>query len=108
MTYREWITATAQRFAIGKADVELILFNQKELIPNAGAEADITIARTVLCKEFANLIPIMSTVSEGGYSISWNWNAIKFWYLQTCKELGLTPIDIDKERTKIRNGSNVW
>jgi hypothetical protein len=106
MTYKEWITATAQRLTIGTADVELILFNQKELIPDADTEADLTIAKTALCREFANLIPL-ANVSEGGYSITWNWDAITVWYKQACSELGLTPIDFGNS-PKIRNKSNVW
>jgi hypothetical protein len=103
MTYKEWITATAGRFTIGTADVELILFNQRVLIPDENDEADITTAKTALCKEFANLIPL-ANISEGGYSIHWNWEAIKLWYNQACAELGLIPINAPK----IRNKSNVW
>jgi hypothetical protein len=107
MTYKEWITATAQRFTIGTADIELILFNQKGLIPDENAEADIMTAKTALCREFASLIPL-ANISEGGYSITWNWNALKFWYRQTCSEIGLSPVDIDGTRPKIRNKSNIW
>jgi hypothetical protein len=86
------ITATANRFTIGTADVELILFNQRLLIPDENAEVDITTAKTALCREFANVIPL-ANISEGGYSITWNWDAIKFWYRQTCSELGLIPVE---------------
>ncbi|MDR1459788.1 MAG: hypothetical protein LBI60_06210 [Bacteroidales bacterium] len=103
MTYKEWITATAKRFTIGTADVELILFNQRGLIPDENAEADITTAKTALCREFANLIPI-ADISEGGYSTSYNLDAIKLWYNQTCSELGLIPTG----KPKIRNKSNIW
>jgi hypothetical protein len=106
MTYKEWITATAQRFTIGTEDVKLILFNQKELIPDENADADITTAKTALCREFANFIPL-ANIGEGGYSISWNWDAIKFWYKKTCSEIGLTPIDFG-DKSKIRDKSNVW
>ncbi|MCL1932764.1 MAG: hypothetical protein FWF53_02980 [Candidatus Azobacteroides sp.] len=103
MTYKEWITATAKQFAIGSADVELMLFNQRGIIPDENAEADITTAKTALCREFASIIPLMN-ISEGGYSISWNWNAIKFWYNQTCAELGIVPTD----KPKIKDRSNRW
>jgi hypothetical protein len=103
MTYKEWIAATAARFTIGTADVELILFNQRELIPDENAEADLAIAKTALCREFANLIPMVN-ISEGGYSITWNWDAIKFWYNKTCADVGLIPVG----KPKIRNKSNVW
>jgi len=103
MTYKEWITATAKRFNIGSADVELMLFNQRSLIPDENVEADVFIAKTALCRELASLIPLFN-ISEGGYSISWNWEAIKFWYNQTCSELGIVPVD----KPKIRDKSNRW
>lgn len=103
MTYKEWFTRTTTRFGIEAADVELILTNQQAAIPDANAEVDVTTAKKALCKEFGSLIPL-ANVSEGGYSISWNWEAIKFWYKQTCGELGITPLTTPK----VRNRSNRW
>jgi hypothetical protein len=103
MTYKEWMTATAKRFTIGSADVELMMFNQRALIPDENAEADLFIAKMALCREFANLIPL-ANINEGGISITWNWEAIKFWYNQTCSELGVIPVD----KPKIKDRSNIW
>jgi hypothetical protein len=103
MTYKEWMTATLKRFAIEGSDMELILYNQKTLIPDTDADADVIIAKTALCREFANIIPL-ADVSEGGYSIYWKWDRIKIWYNQTCAELGIIP----KDKPKITNKSNVW
>jgi hypothetical protein len=103
MSYKEWIIAVAKRFDFGGIDMELILFNQKNLIPDQNAEADVLIAKTALCNEFANIIPL-SNVTEGGYSITWNLEAIKLWYEATCAELGRAPVN----KSKIRNKSNVW
>ena len=103
MTYKEWFTRTTTRFGIEAADVELILTNQQATIPDANAEVDVTTAKKALCKEFGSLIPL-ANVSEGGYSVSWNWEAIKFWYKQTCGELGITPLTTPKVRTR----SNRW
>jgi len=103
MTYKQWITATVKPFTIGTADIELILFNQRGIIPDENAEADIFIAKSALCKEFQTLIPLMN-ISEGGYSITWNWDAIKLWYNLTCEELGIVPVD----KPKIRDRSNRW
>ncbi|MDR1416321.1 MAG: hypothetical protein LBJ57_02725 [Prevotellaceae bacterium] len=103
MTYKEWITATASRFTIGAADVELILFNQRTLIPDENAEANAVTAKKALCKEFSSLIPL-ADVGEGGFSISWNWEAIKFWYSQACAEVGIVP----KSAPKIRDKSSCW
>ena len=103
MTYKEWFTRTTTRFGIEAADVELILTNQQATIPDENAEVDVTTAKKALCKEFGSLIPL-ANVSEGGYSVSWNWEAIKFWYKQTCGELGITPLTTPK----VRNRSNRW
>lgn len=103
MTYREWITATVKRFGITGEDVELILINQTALIPDADADAEPTTAKRALVSEFASVIPL-ANVSEGGYSVSWNMDALKLWYNITCGELGITPAN----KPKVRNRSNVW
>lgn len=103
MTYKEVITTTVKRFGITGEDVELILANQVALIPDANAEADPTTAKRALVKEFATMIPL-ANVSEGGYSVTWNWEAIKMWYNLTCGELGITPAN----KPKVRNRSNLW
>lgn len=103
MTYKEWFTLTGTRFGISVTEVELILANQAERIPDADAPLDVATAKRALCAEFANVIPL-ANVSEGGYSVSWNWEAVKFWYNHTCGELGITPAGTPK----VRNRSNLW
>jgi hypothetical protein len=103
MTYKQWLTATTARFGLGQEDVDLILTNQAEIINDPNAVVNVTTAKTALCKEFGSLIPLQN-VSEGGYSVSWNWEAIKFWYNQICGELGITPVTTPK----VRNASNRW
>lgn len=103
MTYKEWITATVRRFGATAEDAELILANQTELIPDADAAVEPTTAKRALVREFASVMPL-ANVSEGGYSVSWNWEALKMWYDITCGELGITPAN----KPKVRNRSNVW
>lgn len=100
MTYKEWMSAMGARFSISGTDVDLILVNQGL---NPEEEADVTKAKTALCKEFSLVLP-MANVSEGGYSLSWNMEAVKMWYRQMVAELGLP----DATAPKIRNRSNVW
>ena len=45
-------------------------------------------------------------VSEGGYSISWNMDAVKLYYAALCNELGKENVLVS--RPKIRNRSNIW
>lgn len=103
MTYKEWFTRTTARFDIDNTDVELLLTNQQGAIPNPDEEVDVAAAKRALCSEFGSIIPL-ANISEGGYSVSWNWEAIKFWYNQTCGELGITPVTTPK----VRNRSNRW
>ena len=103
MTYKEWFSRTVSRFGVEGGDVDLMLANQQDAIPDPDAEVDTTTAKSALCKEFGSIIPL-ANVSEGGYSVSWNWEAIKFWYNQTCSELGITPMTTPK----VRNRSNRW
>lgn len=97
------MAATVSRFGISKDDAEMILINRAGMIPDADANVDPTIAKRALVAEFASVIPL-ANVGEGGYSVSWNWEAIKFWYNQTCSELGITP----QGKPTVRNRSNLW
>ena len=103
MTYKEWFSRTVSRFGVEGGDVDLMLANQQGAIPEPDAEVDIKTAKRALCKEFGSIIPL-ANVSEGGYSVSWNWEAIEFWYNQTCSEFGITPMTTPK----VRNRSNRW
>ncbi len=103
MTYKEWITNTVKRFGATAEDVEMILTNQMELIPDADADVMPTTAKRALIKEFASVIPL-ANVGEGGYNVSWNLEALKMWYNITCGELGITPAN----KPKVRNRSNIW
>lgn len=99
MTYKEWITKTGAKFNLSADDVDLILCNQADLITNPDETVNVKTAKTALCKEFAQLIPL-ADIGEGGYSLSWNIEAIKLWYKTACAEVGLTPIDKPKIRAK--------
>lgn len=103
MTYKEWISATTARFHLTESDVELILVNQKTLIPNPDSEVDVRIAKRALIAEFSSVIPL-ANLSEGGYSVSWNMDAIKLWHKSMCQELGVKPITT----AKIQDRSNIW
>lgn len=103
MTYKEYIKKTAGKFGLDTEDVDLILANQAALIPDPNAEVNARTAKVALCNEFATLIPL-ANISEGGYSITWNWEAIKLWYNATCAKLGLK----NYAKPALRNKSNIW
>ena len=45
-------------------------------------------------------------VTEGGFSVSWNMDAVKLFYNALCNELGKPNVLFS--RPKIRNKSNIW
>lgn len=105
MTYREWFIKTTGKFGMTAEDVELILTNQQDVIPDPDAEVDVTVARRALVAEAEVLIP-MANITEGGYSVSWDREAFFAWYRAVCKKLGiedtLTPHPTATDR------SNIW
>ena len=48
----------------------------------------------------------MQNVSEGGYSVSWNMDAVKMYYTSLCNELGVENVLVGKP--KVRNRSYMW
>lgn len=103
MTYIEWIKATVSRFNISEEEARLIATNQSALIPNPEEQVDVITAKKALCLEFSSVLPL-ANVNEGGYSITWNMEAIKMYYRSLCAEVGLN----DVTKPKIRNASNRW
>ena len=103
MTYREWMKSSTARFNIGESDIELMLTNQAALIPDTDATVDVRTAKLALCGEIATIIP-MANISEGGYSLSWNMDAVKLWYTSMCRELGIA----DVTKPKVKGRSDLW
>jgi hypothetical protein len=48
----------------------------------------------------------MQNVTEGGYSLSWNMEAVKVFYNAMCNELGVDNVLFNRPRIKDR--SNKW
>lgn len=105
MTYRQYIRNVCNKFALSEDEAEMILVNQKELIPDDSVDVDPTTAKRALVAEFATLIPL-ANVSEGGYSVSWNIEMLKLWYQRTCAELGIAEDKIGVP--EITDMSNIW
>ena len=98
-TNREYLTASLGKFGLSADDIDLIMVETPEL------EGPLNVA---LCKEsmYNSLSAILPTanISEGGYSISWNVDALKLWYSSLCNELGKTNV----LKPKVSNRSYLW
>ena len=106
MNYTEYIKLVASKFDLSDSDISLLLVNQEQLIPNPTDEVDVRIAKTAICKEFANLIPFYSSVTEGGMTVAVNLDAMKLWLKMTAAELGLDVGGVTQPT--VRNRSNLW
>lgn len=100
MTNAEWMQTMCSRFGMAPQDIEIIMVNQGIIEHET---VDPIKAKTALVREFATIIPL-ANVTEGGYTVSWNMEAIKEWYRLTCGELGITPASTPQ----IRNRSYKW
>ena len=104
MTNREYLTKTLTGLNISEDDIEIIILK-------GGLEADADVDTRACDMAVYNRMSIilkgdMQNVSEGGYSISWNLDAVKLYYYALCNELGKENVLV--ARPKIRNRSNIW
>lgn len=106
MTYKEYISKTLSRFQVTEDDVDLLILNQAGIIPGPDDEVNVALAKKALALEFGSLIPL-ADITEGGYSIRWNWDAIKLWYHGLCRELGMEPVS-EKVQPTVRNMTDLW
>lgn len=76
---------------------------------NPDAEVDVRQADTAIYTRISVLLKsMMQNISEGGYSVSWNMEAVKLFYTSLCTELGVENVLETAAKPKIRNRSNYW
>lgn len=104
MTNKEYLTKSLKGLNLSDDDIEIIIIKS-----NLGADAPI---QAQLCdmavynRMSVILKGMTQNVSEGGYSISWNMEAVKLYYAALCFELGKE--NVLTGRPKVRNKSNLW
>lgn len=104
MTNKEYVTKTLNGLAISDDDVEIIMLKGSV---DADAPADTNACDMAVYRRMSAVIKGMTqNVSEGGYSISWNMDAVKLFYAALCNELGVENVLVN--RPKIRDRSNCW
>ncbi len=112
MTNSEYLYSSLRHFGFDQDDVNIILFKSKL---SAEGSADARLCDEAIYDRFTFILSAMSqNVSEGGYSVSWNVEAVKLYYYSLCKELGkpniLAEAQAEEEKPKctITNKSNLW
>lgn len=104
MTNKEYITKSLNGLNISEDDIDVILLKGSV---DADAPADSRACDMAVYHRMSAVVKsVMQNVSEGGYSISWNMEAVKLFYVALCNELGVENVLVN--RPKIRNRSNLW
>ena len=85
-------------------DIDIILV-KSEL--DADADVDVRSCDMATYNRMSVLFKsALLNVSEGGYSVSWNMEALKLFYNALCRELGVENVLL--ARPKVRNRSHLW
>ncbi len=101
-TNSEYLISSLQRLNVTSADIDVMLV---ESGLDGSAPLDITACKNAIYNGFSKIIPL-ANVSEGGYSISWNMNAVKLFYANLCRELGKE--NVLEIKPKVKDKSNYW
>lgn len=104
MTNKQYLTKTLNGLNISADDIDIIMLK-------AGIDADADVSTTdcdnAVYKRMSVVLKGMTqNVTEGGYSVTWNMDAVKLFYTALCNELGKENVLFS--RPKIRNKSNIW
>jgi hypothetical protein len=104
MTNKEYLTQSLNGLNVSEEDIELILLKGSL---SGDASVDVPACDKAVYNRFSVVLKGMAqNVSEGGYSISWNMEAVKLFYSTLCNEFGLENALVS--RSKVRNRSNIW
>lgn len=104
MTNKEYLTKSLNGLNLTEDDIDVILAKGGL---DMDANADVNACDVAVYKRMSVILKgTMQNVSESGYSISWNMEAVKLFYAALCNELGKENVLV--ARPKIRNRSNIW
>jgi hypothetical protein len=104
MTNKQYISKSLNGLNVSEDDIDIIIAKAKI---DADSTADVEACDKAVHKRFSVVLKGMTqNISEGGYSISWNMDAVKMYYNALCNEYGLE--NVLNARPIIRDRSNMW
>lgn len=104
MTNKEYIEKSLKGLNLSQDDIIIILL-KADL--EADAVVDVKGCDNAIYNRFSIVLKnTLQNVSEGGYSVSWNIEAVKLYYSSLCAELGKE--NVLTGRAKVYNRSNFW
>ena len=101
MTVREYISSKFQSFGIQVSEADLL---DMSLNANASPDDDMTSTGAVsvaIAKFIPSLLLRATSISESGFSMSWNTQGIKDYYSLLCRQYGLKD-ELNDNKPKIR------
>ena len=98
-TNNEYLLAALSRFNVSQTDIDVMLLDAGL---DGSASVDVTACKYAIYSGFSKMS--LANVSEGGYSVSWNKEAVNLYYNQLCRELGESNV----LQSEIRNKTNLW
>lgn len=103
-TNKEYLTKSLDGLDLSEDDVDIILLKASL---NGTDPVNVTACDTAVYNRMSIVLKAtMQNVSQGGYSISWNMDAVKMFYNALCSELGKENVLVG--RPKVRDRSNYW
>ena len=103
MTVREYISGKFQSFGIQLSEADLLdmsLNAHKELGDEVNQECIGTVSVAMACF-IPSLLLRATSISESGFSMSWNIQGIKDYYSLLCRQYGLKD-ELNDNKPKIR------
>lgn len=104
MTNREYLETTLSGLGLIEKDIVLIALKAGLDLQQESSIKDCNLA--IYNHMSVVLKSTLQNVSEGGYSMSWNMEAVKMYYHSLCEEIGKP--NILYSQPKVRNRSNIW
>lgn len=91
MTIREYITIKFQTFGINVSEADLVdMLNDADFTSSDEASGDaLNVANIAMVLFIPHLLLRATSVSESGFSMTWNLEGIKEFYSIMCKRYGL-------------------
>lgn len=102
-TNRQYIEKTLSRFNVDEDSIDLIMADHDGL---DGGVFDVHACKVAMYESMSNILPL-ANISEGGYSLSWNMDAVKLWYKALCSELGVDNV-LDDVQMDVEDRSDMW
>ncbi len=104
MTNKEYLQKSLGGLDVSEDDIDVILV-KGEIDGNADVDVN-ACDRAVYNRMSVILKSMLMNVSEGGYSISWNMEAVKLYYSALCNELGKE--NVLEPKPVVYDGSDFW